>query len=60
MAIYKVYTSQTVFEVTSVEAESIEEAEDIVLNDTGELQWDYFQSEHWQIEKYELQQGESK
>jgi hypothetical protein len=56
MSIYKVYTSQTVFEVTSVEAETKEEAEEIVLNDTGELQWDYFQSEHWQIEKYELQE----
>lgn len=56
MAIYKVYTSQTVYEVTLVEAETKEEAEEIVLNDTGELQWDYFQSEHWQIEKYELQE----
>lgn len=54
MAIYKVYTSQTVYEIALVEAETKEEAEEIVLNDTGKIQWDYFHSEHWQIEQNEL------
>ena len=56
MSIYKVYTSQTVYEVTSVEAESIEDAEEQVLGDTGKLEWNYFDSGYWQIEKYELQE----
>ena len=56
MAIYKVITAQTVYEVTLVEAESKEDAEEQVLNDTGELQWDYLQSECWELIKTEIQQ----
>jgi hypothetical protein len=56
MAIYKVISAQTLYEVTLVEAESKEEAEEKVLGDTGELQWDYLQSECWDIIKTEIQQ----
>lgn len=56
MTIYKIITAQTVYEVALVEADSKEGAEEIVLNDTGELQWDYLSSDGWEIIETKLQQ----
>lgn len=53
MAVYKVVSVQTVYEVTYVEANSAEHAEDIVLDDGGTLEWSYYDSSDWQISSTE-------
>jgi hypothetical protein len=56
MAYFTVYTTQTVVEATTVEADTQEQAHEIVLNDTGALDWSYFSSDVWDITNI-LQEG---
>ena len=49
MAYFNVVTTQIIYETTTVEAETREQAEAIVLNDTGALQWDFLDSAGWEI-----------
>jgi hypothetical protein len=56
MAYFTVYTTQTVVEATTVEADTQEQAQEIVLNDTGALDWSYVSSDGWDITNI-LQEG---
>lgn len=49
MAYFNVVIVQTIYEVATVEADTQEQAQEIVLNDTGSLQWDFLDSADWQI-----------
>jgi hypothetical protein len=51
MKTYKVYSSQLVYHVTEVEAESEEQAEEIAFTRSDDWQW--FDCADWQIEKTE-------
>jgi hypothetical protein len=48
---YKVYSSQIVYHVLEVEAESEEQAEEIAFNNADDWQW--FDCGNWQIENTE-------
>jgi hypothetical protein len=50
MAYFTVYTTQEITESTVVEADTQEQAHEIVLNDTGSLDWQFVDSDGWQIE----------
>jgi hypothetical protein len=50
MAYFTVYTTQEITESTVVEADTQEQAHEIVLNDTGLLDWQFVDSDGWQIE----------
>lgn len=49
MAYFDVVTTQIIYETTTVEADTAEQAQEIVFNDTGALQWDYLDSAGWEI-----------
>jgi hypothetical protein len=51
MAKYKVYSSQIVYHVIEVEAETEEQAEELAFNDSDNWQW--FDCGNWQIENTE-------
>ena len=57
MAYFTVYTTQTVIESATVEADTQEQAQEIVLNDTGALDWSYVSSDGWAITNI-LKEGE--
>jgi hypothetical protein len=57
MAYFTVYTTQIVVEATTVEADTQEQAQEIVLNDTGALDWSYVSSDGWDITNI-LKEGE--
>lgn len=48
---YKVYSSQLVYHVTEVEAESQEQAEQIAFEQ--DLNWRWYDCANWQIENLE-------
>jgi hypothetical protein len=48
---YKIYSSQIVYHVIEVEAESEEQAEEIAFNNADDWQW--FDCGNWQIENTE-------
>lgn len=50
MAYFTIYSTQTVIESTTVEADTEAQAREIVLNDTGSLDWQYVDSDNWAIE----------
>jgi hypothetical protein len=49
MAYFTVYSTQTVIESATVEADTEAQAREIVLNDTGSLDWQYIDSDNWAI-----------
>ena len=49
MAYFTVYTTQTVVESTVVEADTQEQAHELVLTDAGALDWSYVDSDGWEI-----------
>jgi hypothetical protein len=51
MKTYRVYSSQLVYHVAEVEAESEEQAEQIAFEE--EVDWQWFDAVNWQIEKTE-------
>lgn len=51
MKTYRVYSSQIVYHVAEIEAESPEQAEEIAFAENND--WEWFDSAHWQIEKTE-------
>lgn len=55
MKLYRVVTSQLVYHECYIEAESEDEACDIVREDNGELDWKEFQYGDWEIEDVEFQ-----
>jgi len=57
MAYFTVYTTQEITESTVVEADTQEQAHEIVLNDTGSLDWQFLDSDGWQIESI-IERGE--
>ena len=57
MAYFTVYTTQTVVESTVVEADTQEQAHELVLNDTAALDWSYVDSDGWEITNI-LKEGE--
>lgn len=57
MAYFTVYSQQTLIESTTVEADTAEQAQEIVLNDTGSLDWNYVDSANWSIENI-LKEGD--
>ena len=57
MAYFTVYTTQEITESTVVEADTQEQAHEIVLNDTGSLDWQFVDSDGWQIESI-IERGE--
>jgi hypothetical protein len=57
MAYFTVYTTQEITESTVVEADTQEQAHEIVLNDTGSLDWQFVDSDGWQIESF-IERGE--
>jgi hypothetical protein len=57
MAYFTVYSQQTLIESTTVEADTAEQAQEIVLNDTGSLEWSYVDSDSWSIENI-LKEGD--
>jgi len=48
---YKVYSSQIIYHVIEVDAETEEQAEEIAFNKSDD--WDFFDCADWQIEKTE-------
>jgi hypothetical protein len=51
MAKYKVYSSQIVYHVIEIEAESEDQAQELAFNDCDNWQW--FDCGNWQIENVE-------
>ena len=51
--LYRVVTSQLIYHETFIKAESEDEACDMVLEDSGELDWKEFQYGDWEIEDVE-------
>lgn len=49
MAYFTVYSTQTVIESATVEADTQEQAREIVLNDAGSIDWQYVDSDNWAI-----------
>ena len=50
---YKVYASQLVYYVRTVEAESVEDAEEFAYNNSNGLDWSDYDYGEWAIEKTE-------